>query len=166
MAITLSDDEGSNQDSDSDQEGMFMAFTTTIVIDEAIVVKSKSPTDEELSKNANLQEVYNKLCNTVAKDAMIVDLSLKKIDSPELEKKNILIKLFDTNELLNAIKIENMSLVEKIKKLETDLSVTREQLDRSSCTKLDEMLGAQKSPSDKTSLGYVENGSTSKKSST
>ena len=143
-----------------------MAFTTTVVIDEAIAVKSESPIDEELSENADLQQVYNKLCKTAAKDAMIVDLSLKKIDSLELVKKNILIKLFDTNELLNAVKIENMSLVEKIKKLETDLSVTREQLGRSSCTKLDEMLGAQKSPSDKTSLGYVQNGSTSEKSST
>ena len=68
--------------------------------------------------------------------------------------------------MLNAVKIENMSLVEKLKKLETDLSVTKEQLGRSSCSKLDEMLGAQKSPSNKIGLGYVENGSTSKKSST
>ena len=50
-------------------------------------MKSKSPSDEELSKNADLQEVYNKLCKIAAKDVMIVDLSLKKIDSLELEKK-------------------------------------------------------------------------------
>ena len=40
------------------------------------------------------------------KDAMNVDLSLKKIDTLELEKKNLLIKLFDANELINVVKIE------------------------------------------------------------
>ena len=42
MAVILSD-EGSNQDSDSDQECKFMAFTATVVIDEAIDVKGDSP---------------------------------------------------------------------------------------------------------------------------
>ena len=57
---------------------------------------------------------------------MNVDLALKKIDTPELEKKNLLIKLFDTNELINAVKIENMTLIKK--GLETKLNVAREQL--------------------------------------
>ena len=34
------------------------------------------------------------------------------------EKKNLLLKLFDANELLNSIKIENISLIEKVKSLE------------------------------------------------
>ena len=38
---------------------------------------------------------------------MNVDLSLKKIDTLEHEKKIFLVKLFDANELINAVKIEN-----------------------------------------------------------
>ena len=53
-----------------------------------------------------------------------------------------------------------MSLLEKVKSLELDISIAREQINRSSTSKLDEMLHIQKSISNKTSLGFVENGST------
>ena len=81
---------------------------------------------------------------------MNVDLGLKKINMLEQEKKNLLLKLFDVNELLNSIKIENMSLIEKVKSLEFELFVAREQLDRSSTSKLNDMLNVQKFVSDKT----------------
>ena len=44
---------------------------------------------------------------------MNVELGLKKIVSFELEKKNLLVKLFDANDLLNNVKTENMLLLEK-----------------------------------------------------
>ena len=97
---------------------------------------------------------------------MNVELGLKKIASLELEKKNLIVKLFDANDLLNNVKIENMLLLEKIKNLEHELSVTREQTDRSASSKLDHMLSVQKSPSDKTGLGFVENISVSAPHST
>ena len=50
-------------------------------------------------------------------------------------------------------------MLEKVKSLELELSVAREQIDRISTSKLDEMLHVQKSVSDKTSLGFVKNGS-------
>ena len=81
---------------------------------------------------------------------MNVDLGLKKINMLEQEKKNLLLKLFDVNELLNFVKIENMSLIEKVKGLEFVLFVAREQLDRSSTSKLNDMLNVQKFVSDKT----------------
>ena len=90
---------------------------------------------------------------------MSVELGLKKINTLEQEKKNLLLKLFDANELLNFVKIENMSLLEKVKSLELELFVAREQIDRSSTSKLDEMVHVQKSVSDKAGLGFVENGS-------
>ena len=62
-----------------------------------------------------MQEAYNKLCKIVAKDVMSVELGLKKLNTLELEKKNLLLKLFDANELLNSVKVENMSLLEKVK---------------------------------------------------
>ena len=87
---------------------------------------------------------------------MSVDLGLMKIASFELEKKNLLVKLFNANDLLNNVKTENMLLFDKVKNLELELSITKEQTNRSASSKLDHMLSVQKSPSDKTSLGFVE----------
>ena len=82
---------------------------------------------------------------------MSVELSLKKIESLKLDKKNLLVKLFDANELLNNVKTENMLLLDKVKSLELDLSVAR-----STSSKLDQLLSVQKSHSDKSGIGFVE----------
>ena len=67
-----------------------------------------------------------------------------------------MLKLFDANELLNSIKIKNMSSTKKVKSLELELSIAREQLNGTSTSKLDNMLNVQKSSHDKTTLGFVE----------
>ena len=87
---------------------------------------------------------------------MNVELGLKKIESFELDKKNLLVKLFDANELLNNVKTENMLLLDKVKTLELDLSVAR-----SASFKLDHLLGVQKSHSNKSGIGFVESTSVS-----
>ena len=125
MAITLSDGEVSDDESECDEDGNFITFTTTTIVSESISAE-ENPSDWELSKDANLQEAYNKLCKVAAKDAMNVELSLKKIASLELEKKNLLVKLFDANDLLNNVKTKNKLLLEKVKNLELELSVVRE----------------------------------------
>ena len=56
---------------------------------------------------------------------MNVELGPKKIESLELDKKNLLVKLFDANELLNNVKTENILLLDKVKSFELDLSVAR-----------------------------------------
>ena len=155
MAVTLSDDEVSDNESGSDKDGNFIAFTAIAVVDESVAVE-ENPSDGELSEDADLQEAYNKLCKVAVKDAMNVDLGLKKIASLELDKKNLLVKLFDANVLLNNVKIENMLLLDKVKNLELELSVAREKTDRSASSKLNHMLSVQKSPSDKTGLGFVD----------
>ena len=99
----------------------------------------------------SLQEAYNKLCKVATKDAMNVELGQKKIESLELDKKNLLVKLFSGNELLNNVKTENMLLLDKVKSLELDLSAAR-----FASSKLDQLLGVQKSPSDKSGIGFVE----------
>ena len=71
---------------------------------------------------------------------MNIDLGLKKISSLELDKKNFLLKLFNANELLNKVKIENMLLLDKVKNLELELSIAREQTNRFASSKLDHML--------------------------
>ena len=85
-----------------------------------------------------------------------MDLGLKKIATLEHEKKKLLLNLLDANELVNKVKIENIMLLDKIKNLELELSVAREQTNRSASSKLDHMLIIQKSPLDKSSLGSVD----------
>ena len=155
MAVTLSDDEVSDHESSSDKDGNFITFTATAVVDETVVVE-ETPFNGELFESADLQEVFNKLCKVVAKDAMNVDLGLKKIASLELDKKNLLLKLFDVNELIDKVKIENMVLLDKIKNIEPELSIAREQTNRPASSKLDHMLSIQKSPLEKTGLGFTD----------
>ena len=119
MAVSHSDDEVSDNESSSDKDGNFITFTATAIVDKNVVVE-ENPSNGELSEDANLQEAYNKLCKVATKDVMSVDLGLKKITSLELEKKILLVKLFDANELLNNVKIENMLLLDKVKNLELD----------------------------------------------
>ena len=66
---------------------------------------------------------------------MNVELGLKKIESLDLDKRNLFIKLFDANELLNNVKTENILLLDKVKSLELDLSIAK-----STSSKLDQML--------------------------
>ena len=66
MAITLSDDEVSDHESGSDEDGNFIAFIATAVVNES-VAGYENPSDGELSENANLQEGSNKLCKKPVK---------------------------------------------------------------------------------------------------
>ena len=160
MAVTLSDGEVFNDESECDEDGNFITFIAIAVVNESISAE-ENPSDGELSEDMDLQEAYNKLCKVVAKDVMNVGLSLKKIESLKLDNKNMLVKLFDANELLNNVKTENILLLNKVKSLELDLSVAR-----SASSKLDQMLSVQKSPSDKSGLGFVESISVSAPHST
>ena len=155
MAITFSDDEVSDHESDSDKDGNLIAFTATAIVDKSVVV-DENPSDGKLSENADLQQAYNKFCKVASKDAMNANIGLKKITSLELDKKNLLLKLFDANELINKVKTENMLLLDKVKNLELELYVAKEQTNRSASSKLEHMLSIQKSPLDKTSLGFED----------
>ena len=134
MAVTLSDNELSDDESGYDEDGNFITFTTIAVVNESVSAE-ENPSDGKLSEDADLQEAYNKLCKVAAKDVMNVELGLKKIESLKLDKKNLIVKLFDANELLNNVKIENMLLLDKVKSLKLDLSVAR-----FASSKLDQML--------------------------
>ena len=53
MAVTLSDGEVSDHESDNDEDGNFIAFTAIVVVDESISVE-ENPSDGELSEDAEL----------------------------------------------------------------------------------------------------------------
>ena len=110
MAVILSDDKVSDDKSSCDKDGNFIVFTATTVVNESLFVE-ENPSDGELSEDADLQEAYNKLCKVAVKDAMSIELGLKKIASLELEI--LLLNLFDATELLNNVKSKNMLLLEK-----------------------------------------------------
>ena len=59
-----------------------MAFTATTVVSETETA-DKNPSNGKLSENANLQKTYNKFCKVATKDAISVDLGLKKINTLE-----------------------------------------------------------------------------------
>ena len=55
MAVTLSDDEVSDNESgsDEDEDGNFITFIATAVVDESVIVE-ENPSDGKLSKDADL----------------------------------------------------------------------------------------------------------------
>ena len=69
MAVTLSDDEVSDNESGSDEDGNFIAFTATTIVNESVAVEENT-SDGELSEDTDLQKAYNKLCKVAAKDDM------------------------------------------------------------------------------------------------
>ena len=52
MVVTLSDDEVFNHEFDSDEDGNFITFTTTAIVDESVMV-DENPSNEKLSESAN-----------------------------------------------------------------------------------------------------------------
>ena len=72
----------------------------------------------------------------------------------ELNREELSTKFDEANQTIGALKFKNNFLAKKTKKLEVELFQVRAQLERTSSTKLDEMLSIQKSASDRTGLEY------------
>ena len=81
-------------------------------------------------------------------------MTTKKLSDVELEWEDLSTKFDEPNQTIRALRFENNILAEKAKKLEAELFQVRAQLERTSSTKLDEMISLQKSAFDWTSLGY------------
>ena len=60
------DGEVSDDKSGCDEDGNFIAFTATTVVNESVSAE-ENPSDRELSEDADLQEAYNKLCKVATK---------------------------------------------------------------------------------------------------
>ena len=76
MAVTFSDGEVSNDESECDEDGNFIAFTATTVVNEILYVE-ENPSDEELSEDADLQEAYNKFCKVYCR--LLVNLHPQRV---------------------------------------------------------------------------------------
>ena len=55
MTVTLSDDEVSDHESGSNEDGNFITFIATTIVDENVVI-DENPSNGEFSKNDDLQE--------------------------------------------------------------------------------------------------------------
>ena len=69
MAVTLSDGEVSDDESGYDEDGNFIVFTATAVVNKSISAE-ENRFDGELFEDVDLQEAYNKLYKVAAKDAV------------------------------------------------------------------------------------------------
>ena len=133
-----------------DECGHFIAFAATT--DKVIVENARDSEDfsfDEVPKKMTIQEAYDKLCTEFIKSEKTSHLCRKELNEVKIEKANLLVKLDETTRLVKILIVENTSLEEKVKNLKVELSQARTQIERMSSAKLDEVLSAQKSSSDK-----------------
>ena len=67
-------------------------------------------------------------------------MATKKLSEVELEQEEIPTKFDEANQTIEALRFENNFLAEKTKVLEAELFQVKAQMERTSSTKLDEML--------------------------
>ena len=131
----------------------FAALTDKVIVDSAS--DSEDSFDDVVPKKMTLQEAYDKLCTEFIKSEKTSHLCREELNEVKIEKVYLLVKLDETTRLVETLVVENISLEEKVKNLEVELSQARTQIERMSSAKLDEVLSAQKPSSDKSGLGYA-----------
>ena len=160
LAATLSDTKPNADSEDNDQEGTFMAFTTTIESpkeSEELVVEEEELTEskfEKMDEKNDILNAYSKFYKNFEKHEKLYRLATRKLNEMELEREELSTKVDEVNQIIGALQFVNDFLAEKIKKLDAELFQVRAQLERVSSAKLDEMLNFQKAASNKTDLGY------------
>ena len=102
----------------------------------------------------DIHTAYEKLYKVSEKHEKLYRLATKKLSDVELDREELSTKFDEANQTIRALRFENNFLIEKTKKLEAELYQVRAQLERTSSTKLDEMLSNQKYASDRIGLGY------------
>ena len=159
LTATLSDTEP-EEDSDHEDDGILNTFTATVnptdgivedVDEEEELLESKF---EKIDDQDDIHTAYEKLYKISEKHEKLYRLATKKLSNVELDREELSTKFDEANQTIGALRFENNFLDEKTKKLEAELFQVRAQLERTSSTKLNEMLSIQKSASDRTSLGY------------
>ena len=133
------------EDSGNEDDEILNAFTATINPTDGIVedmdeeeelVKSKL---EKMDDQNDIHTAYEKLYKVSEKHEKLYRLATKKLSDVELDREELSIKFDEANQTIEALRFENNFLTEKTKKLEAELSQVRDQLERISSAKLDEM---------------------------
>ena len=162
-AATLSDVEPEDESDDNDGERILNAFIATMnptagiieeVDEEEDLVKSKF---EKIDEQDDIHTAYAKLYNVSEKHEKLYRLATKKLSDVELNQEKLSTKVNEANQTIRALRFGNNFLAKRTKKLKAKLFQVKVQLEKTSSTKLDEMLSFQKFAYDKTSLGYHYN---------
>ena len=159
LAATLSDIEP-EEDSNNEDDGILNAFTTMVNPTDGIVEDMDEEEElaeskfEKMDDQDDIHIAYEKLYKVSEKHEKLYRLATKKLSDVKLDCEELPTKFDEANQTIGALRFENNFLAVKTKKLEAKLFQVRAQLERTSSTKLDEMLSIQKSASDRTGLGY------------
>ena len=95
---------------------------------------------ENMDEQNDIHTTYAKLYKILEKHEKLYRLATKKLSEVELEREEISTKSNKANQTIGTLRFENNFLAEKTKKLEAELFQVNAQLERTSSTKLDEML--------------------------
>ena len=95
---------------------------------------------EKIDEQDDIHTTYAKLYKVSKKHEKLYKLTTKKLSVVELKQEEISTKFDEANQTIGALIFENNFLAEKTKKFEAELFQVRAQLERTSSTKLDEML--------------------------
>ena len=145
LAVTLSDTEPED-DSDNEDDEILNVFTATVnptdgivedVVEEEELVESKF---EKMDDQDDIHTAYEKLYKLSKKHEKVYRLTTKKLSDVELDREELSTNFDEANQTIGALRFKNNFLAEKTKKLEVELCQVRAQLERTSSTKLDEML--------------------------
>ena len=160
LAATLSDIKPKDDSVDNDDNGILIAFTTTVdptnrgsetVDDEEDYMHSKF---EKMDDQDDIHTAYEKLYKVSEKHEKLYKLATKKLSDFKLDREELSTKFDEANQTIGALRFENNFLAKRTKKLKAGLFQVRAQLERTSNAKLDEMLSFQKSTSDRIGLRY------------
>ena len=146
LDITLSDTEPELDSDESDQDGIVSAFTTTVESTEEVVdvidkeEKLMESKFEKIDDQDDIHIAYTKLYKVSKKHEKLYRLATRKLSEVELEHEELSTKVDESNQTIGALRFENNLLVEKTKKLDAKLFQVRAQLERTSSSKLNEMI--------------------------
>ena len=95
---------------------------------------------EKMNEQDDIHTAYAKLYKVFEKHKKMYRLATKKLSDVELEQEEISTKFDEANQTIGSLRFENNFLAKKTKKLKAELFQVKAQLERTSSTKLDEML--------------------------
>ena len=179
FATTLSDSDSSNSDLEEscDGEGNYSAFMTIAPVDSsedlnALVEELSEHTkvesmgireefDDEDEEAKGLQKTYNSLLEKSKKYARVAKEAIRKMKRAEQDYKSLLVRCKEMKCEVEALNEELTKAYSRIKFLELEVIQANAKVESAASKKLDEVLAHQKPFSDKSSLGYIGESSSS-----
>ncbi|XP_065625334.1 uncharacterized protein LOC136065725 [Quercus suber] len=179
-AITLSDSDSSNSDSEEsyDGEGNYFAFMTIAYVEssedlnllvqelgehsdeESMGVVEESDAKEDESA-AGLQENYNSLLKKSGECTRVAKVAVKKMKRAEEDYRSLLVRHKEAKCEIERLNGELLEAYTKVRFPEQEVVQANAKIERVSTKKLDDVISSQKHFSEKSGLGYTKGSSSS-----